>query len=95
MKEAAHEKMNRDEIEYAERGGMAYAVCCSQHGLTDETELRAAFWVGFKRACAYLRAPGIGRAQVVYEAPPAPVCQFCGCDVGFGHTMCGPCSDIP
>lgn len=23
------------------------------------------------------------------------VCQFCGCGVGFGHTMCGPCSDVP
>ena len=27
--------------------------------------------------------------------PSAPVCQFCGCGVGFGHTMCGPCSDVP
>ena len=26
---------------------------------------------------------------------PAPVCQFCGRGVGFGHTMCGPCSDVP
>lgn len=25
----------------------------------------------------------------------APVCQFCGCRVGFGHNMCGPCSDVP
>lgn len=27
--------------------------------------------------------------------PLTPVCQFCGCSVGFGHTMCGPCSDVP
>ena len=24
-----------------------------------------------------------------------PACEFCGCGVGFGHTMCGPCSDMP
>lgn len=33
------------------------------------------------------------------EVPPTvtskPVCKFCGCSVGFGHDMCGPCSDIP
>ncbi len=22
-------------------------------------------------------------------------CRFCGCSIGLGHTMCGPCSDIP
>lgn len=30
---------------------------------------------------------------------PAPaakrVCQFCGRGIGPGHTMCGPCSDVP
>ena len=27
--------------------------------------------------------------------PPIWVCQFCGRSVGFGHDMCGPCSDVP
>jgi len=27
--------------------------------------------------------------------PRARVCRFCGCSVGFGHTTCGPCSDVP
>ena len=35
-----------------------------------------------------------GRKWVDFQAPK-PVCQFCGCGVGFGHTMCGPCSDVP
>lgn len=67
MKEAPHEKMERDEVEYAERGARAYAVCCSQRELDDEPELRAAFYAGFKSACAYLRAPNIGRAAIVNE----------------------------
>ena len=25
----------------------------------------------------------------------APTCRFCGRGIGFGHTMCGPCSDVP
>jgi hypothetical protein len=65
VKEAPHEKMQRDEVEYAERGARAYAVCCSQHELSDVTSLQAAFWAGFKSACAYLRAPGIERAAIV------------------------------
>lgn len=68
MKEAPHEKMTRDETEYAERGAHAYAACPSQRGGDDETELRGAFIAGFKSACAYLRAPGISRAMIV-EAP--------------------------
>ncbi len=67
MKEAPHEKMKQDEVDQAERGANAYAVCCSQRELDDVTELRAAFWAGFKSACAYLRAPGIGRAAIVDE----------------------------
>lgn len=35
-----------------------------------------------------------GRKWVDYREP-APTCQFCGRGVGFGHTTCGPCSDIP
>jgi hypothetical protein len=70
MKEAPHEKMKRDEVEYAERGARAYAVCCSQRELDDETELQAAFFAGFKSACAYLRAPGISRAAIVDETTP-------------------------
>jgi len=35
-----------------------------------------------------------GRKWVDFQSPPA-VCQSCGCGVGFGHTMCGPCSDVP
>lgn len=73
MKEAPHEKMKRDETEYAERGAKAYAVCCSQRDLDDETELRSAFYAGFKSACAYLRSPGIGRAEIVVDdATTAP-----------------------
>lgn len=67
MKEAPHEKMRRDEVEYAERGAKAYGVCCSQRELDDEIELRAAFFAGFKSACAYLRAPGISRALIVND----------------------------
>jgi hypothetical protein len=70
MKEAPHEKMKQDEIEYAERGAKAYAVCCSQRELADETELQAAFWAGFKSACAYLRSPIMGRAPIVDETTP-------------------------
>lgn len=43
MKETPHEKMKQDEVEYAERGARAYAICCSQRELDDETELRGAF----------------------------------------------------
>ncbi len=48
--EAPHERLTPDEIEYAE------------HRVV---ELTAAFYAGFKSACAYLRSPGIGRAPVV------------------------------
>lgn len=65
MREAPHEKMNQDEVEYAEHGAGAYAVCCSQHNLDDAQELRAAFYAGFKSACAYLRAHGL--AAIVDE----------------------------
>lgn len=27
--------------------------------------------------------------------PQPRVCQFCDNRVGFGHTMCGPCSEVP
>lgn len=65
MKEATHEKMEQDEVEYSERGARSYAVCCSQRDLDDENELRGAFLAGFRSACAYLRSPGIGRAAIV------------------------------
>ncbi len=67
MKELPHEKMKRDESEYGAERARDYAVSCSQHELADEQELRAAFYAGFKSACAYLRAPGIGRAAIVNE----------------------------
>lgn len=70
MKEAPHEKMKQDEVEYAERGARTYAICCSQRELDDETELRGAFFAGFRSACAYLRAPGISRAAIVDETTP-------------------------
>lgn len=71
VKEAPHEKMKRDEVEYAECAARAYAICCSQRALDDETELQGAFWAGFKSACAYLRAPGICRAAIVVEPASA------------------------
>lgn len=67
MKEAPHEKMQQDEVEYAKHGSRAYAICCSQRALDDVLELQAAYYAGFKSACAYLRAPGIGRAAIVDE----------------------------
>lgn len=67
MKEAPHEKMTSDELEYAERGAKAYALCCSQRDLDDETELRGAYYAGFRSACAYLRSPGIARAALIVE----------------------------
>jgi len=69
VREAPHEKMHPDEIEYAERGSSAYAVCRTQHELRDELELRAAYYAGFKSACAYLRSAGIGRAAIVVDEP--------------------------
>ncbi len=35
-----------------------------------------------------------GRKWVDYH-DPEPVCRSCGRGVGFGHVMCGPCSDVP
>lgn len=68
MKKAPHERMHPDEVEYAERGGRAYAVC-SQQQTADVTSLQAAFWAGFKSACAYLRAPGIDRSAIIDDVP--------------------------
>lgn len=37
-----------------------------------------------------------GRKWVKAQAAVAnPFCQFCGCGVGFGHTSCEECSDVP
>ena len=44
--------------------------------------------------CAYIMELE-GRKWVNPAPVPAAVCRFCGCGVGAGHTMCGPCSDVP
>lgn len=49
---------------------------------------------------ATMEAEGRRWVDAKAAAPPArkksaSVCRFCGCGVGFGHTMCGPCSDVP
>lgn len=46
----------------------------------------------------YLRPkPRVEIAVKTVNVPAStkPVCKFCGRGVGFGHDMCGPCSDIP
>lgn len=50
---------------------------------------------------AIMEAEGRKWADVSAPSPQpkrltrSPVCRFCGRGVGFGHTMCGPCSDVP
>lgn len=46
------------------------------------------------RACRARSAPH-EPPEPPTEPPTKPACKFCGRSVGFGHTMCGPCSDVP
>lgn len=62
---APHERLAPDELEAAVRDAHNYAICCTQHEHADVQELHAAYLAGFKGACAYLRAPGVERAEIV------------------------------